>query len=194
MTNAKTGAGEPRVRRSEMKVTCSLTKRSAARFFFSATLFLFQCATMDSQEKNRSQSSPPKQEPPAVLKVTTRLVTVDVVARDHHGNAIRDLTADDFQITEQAGSHKDQQKIASFRLLDRAMAKGPDSERDALQLPAAGYTNLVTTKSLSAPPTTLLVDGMNTDATTQVQVRQKMVLLLAPAPTHVPLAGFRSRR
>src|SRR5260370_13771765 len=113
MTNAKTGAGEPRVRRSEMKVTCSLTKRSAARFFFSATLFLFQCATMDSQEKNRSQSSPPKQEPPAVLKVTTRLVTVDVVARDHHGKAIRDITAADFQITDYVSSTNDRRKITS---------------------------------------------------------------------------------
>ncbi len=164
--------------------------RSLSLSISSGALILFLVATGTSQEKSRPQSSPPKQEPPAVLKVTTRLVTVDVVARDHHGNAIRDLTADDFQITEQAGSHKDQQKIASFRLLDRALAKGPDSERDALQLPAGVYTNLVTTKSLSAPPTILLVDGLNTDATTQVQVRQKMVRLLASAPSDVPMAVF----
>jgi len=124
------------------------------------------------------------------LKVTTRLVTVDVVARDRHGNPVRDLTVNDFQIVEQAGSHKDQQKIASFRLLDRALTKAPDSERAALQLPAGVYTNLVTTKSLSAPPTILLVDGLNTDATTQLQVRQKMVRLLASSPSDVPMAVF----
>src|SRR5713101_4138250 len=180
-----------------MKIPCSPNTgktgnamRSLSLSISSGALILFLVATGTSQEKSRPQSSPPKQEPPAVLKVTTRLVTVDVVARDHHGNAIRDLTADDFQITEQAGSHKDQQKIASFRLLDRALAKGPDSERDALQLPAGVYTNLVTTKSLSAPPTILLVDGLNTDATTQVQVRQKMVRLLASAPSDVPMAVF----
>ena len=143
-----------------------------------------------SQEKSAPQAAPPQQEPPAVLKVTTRLVTVDVVARDRHGNAVRDLTADDFQIIEQASGHKSEQQIASFRLLDRAMAKAPDAEKAALKLPAGVYTNLVTTKNLSAPPTILLVDGLNTDATSQVQVRQKMVRLLASAPSDVPMAVF----
>jgi VWFA-related protein len=70
------------------------------------------------------------------------------------------------------------------------LAEVPDSERAALQLPAGVYTNLVTTKSLSAPPTILLVDGLNTDATTQVQVKQKMVQLLASSPSNVPMAVF----
>jgi VWFA-related protein len=173
-----------------MNVSCCPTVRTAVRFFSIAASLLFLCATGVSQEKNPPQTSPSKQEPPAVLKVTARLVTVDVVARDRHGNPVRDLTADDFQIAEQAGSHKGQQQIASFRLLDRSLAKAPDSERDALELPAGVYTNLVTTKSLSAPPTILLVDGLNTDATTQVQVRQKMVRLLASAPSDVPMAVF----
>ncbi|HYU46822.1 MAG TPA: hypothetical protein VEK84_11690, partial [Terriglobales bacterium] len=102
---------------------------------------------------NQPQARPPQQEPPAVLKVTTRLVTVDVVARDRHGNPVRDLKASDFQLTEQAGSHKTPQQIASFRLLDRSLTQAPDPERAALQLPAGVFTNLVTTKSLSAPPT-----------------------------------------
>ena len=173
-----------------MKVSCSPTTRNAVRFFFVATLLLYLCATAVSQEKNQPQTPPSQQEPPAVLKVTTRLVTVDVVARDRHGNPVRDLTANDFQITEQAGSHKGQQQIASFRLLDRALAKAPDPERAALQLPAGVYTNLVTAKSLSAPPTILLVDGLNADATTQLQVRQKMVRLLASSPSDVPMAVF----
>ncbi len=144
-----------------MKIPCSpntrngRNTRNAIRFLSlsisSGALILFLAATGTSQENSRPQVSPPQQEPPAVLKVTTRLVTVDVVARDRHGNAVRDLTADDFQITEQAGGHKSEQQIASFRLLDRAMAKAPDAERSALQLPAGVYTNLVTTKSLTAP-------------------------------------------
>jgi len=129
-------------------------------------------------------------EPPAILKVTTRLVTVDVVARDRHGNPVRDLTAKDFQISEQSGSHKSQQQIASFRLLDRSLKNASDSESAALQLPAGVFTNMVSTKSLSAPPTILLVDGLNTDATTQLQVRQQMVRLLASVPSDVPMAVF----
>src|SRR5258708_2750108 len=173
-----------------MKASFFQTTRNLALFLSIAILLLFLCATGISQEQNQQQAPPPKQEPPAVLKVTTRLVTVDVVARDRHGNPVRDLTANDFQITEQAGSHKGQQQIASFRLLDRALAKAPDPERAALQLPAGVYTNLVTAKSLSAPPTILLVDGLNADATTQLQVRQKMVRLLASAPSDVPMAVF----
>jgi len=173
-----------------MKVYSSPTTRSFVRFFSVGTLLLFLSATGVCQEKSHSQFPPSKQEPPAVLKVTTRLVTVDVVARDHHGDPVRDLTADDFKITEQAGLHKDQQQIASFRLLDRALAKAPDSERAALQLPAGVYTNLMTTKSLSVPPTILLVDGLNTGATTQLQVRQEMVRLLASSPSDVPVAVF----
>src|ERR1700720_3112718 len=178
------------MRRAQMTGSCFPTLRTALRFFSIAAPLLFLCATGVSQEKNQLQTPPSKQEPPAVLKVTTRLVTVDVVARDRHGNPVRDLTAHDFQIAEQIGSHKSQQQIASFRLLDRSLNNSPDLERAALQLPAGVFTNLVSTKSLSAPPTILLVDGLNTDATTQLQVRQQMVRLLASVPSDIPMAVF----
>jgi len=164
--------------------------RIAIRFVSVVAIALPLCAPGVSQEKNQVQTRPAQQEPPAVLKVTTRLITVDVVARDRRGNPIRDLQAGDFQVAEQGRSGKAQQQIASFRLLDRVLAKVADPERVSLQLPAGVYTNLVTTKSLSAPPTILLVDGLNTDAKTQLQVRQKMVRLLASAPSDVPMAAF----
>ena len=159
--------------------------------FASLSTFLFFLGTAGiAQEKNQALAPLPGQEPPAVLKVTTRLVTVDVVAKDRKGNPIRDLNADEFQIVELSGSHKSEQKIASFRLLDRAKARTDDVERAALQLPSGVHTNFVTTKSLSAPPTILLVDGLNTETSTQLQVRKKMVQLLASMPGDVPLAVF----
>jgi len=140
-------------------------------------------------QQKPAQPAAPQQEPSVVLKVTTRLVTVDVVARDRHGNAVRDLRADDFQVFEQGTSRKAEQQIASFRLVDRSLAKTPDVDR-ALQVPAGVFTNLVTTSRLSAPPTILLVDGLNTDASTQLQSRQKMIQLLGSAPSDVPMAVF----
>ena len=122
-----------------MNVACSLTGPRAVRFFSIAAYLVFLCSTGVSQERNQPQTPRSEPEPPAVLKVTTRLVTVDVVARDRHGNPVRDLTAKDFQISEQSGSHKSQQQIASFRLLDRSLAKASDPERAALQLPAGVY-------------------------------------------------------
>src|ERR1700732_4888518 len=173
-----------------MNISCSPIMRTAGQFSSIGALLLFLCSTGVPQERNQSQTPRSEPEPPAVLKVTTRLVTVDVVARDRHGNPVRDLTAKDFQISEQSGSHKSQQQIASFRLLDRSLKNAADSESAALQLPAGVFTNLVSTKSLSAPPTILLVDGLNTDATIQLQVRQQMVRLLASAPSDVPMAVF----
>ena len=143
-----------------------------------------------TQDKGAIPPRTPPQEPAAVLKVTTRLVTVDVVARDHHGNPVRDLRQDDFQIFEQDGSRKTAQHIASFRLLDRSLSKTPEAQRSALQISTGAFTNFVTTQKLSAPPTILLVDGLNTDPTTQIQARQKMVQLLASAPSDIPVAVF----
>src|SRR6267142_3677373 len=180
----------PRTRKAEMKALHFPMTRIAIRFVSVVAIALPLCAPGVSQEKNQVQTRPAQQEPPAVLKVTTRLITVDVVARDRRGNPIRDLQAGDFQVAEQGRSGKAQQQIASFRLLDRVLAKVADPERVSLQLPAGVYTNLVTTKSLSAPPTILLVDGLNTDAKTQLQVRQTMVRLLASSPSDVPMAVF----
>jgi|SRR5690242_2841341 len=160
----------------------------ALRILLAASLGFLGSASAWPQQ--RTSPPAPLQEPAGVLKVTTRLVTVDVVARDRRGDPVRDLKADEFEILEQRGSRKSQQRIASFRLLDRALTKAPDLERSALDLPAGVYTNLVTTRELSAAPTILLVDGLNTDAVNQFQVRKKMVQLLGSAPADVPMAVF----
>lgn len=164
--------------------------RRFLRLISLSTLFFFTGSTGVAQDKAQPPLSHSGQEPPAVLKVTTRLVTVDVVARDHKGNPVSDLKADELQITEQVSSHKSLQKIASFRLLDRSQAEVPDLERTGLQLPPGVHTNLITARRLSAPPTILLVDGLNTEASSQLQVRKKMVQLLASMPSDVPLAVF----
>ena len=178
-----------RASRTSMKVLRKPLDKTVSRLLVLAALLLSLRTPALAQEKHQT-SLTPMQEPAGVLKVTTRLVTVDVVARDRHGDAVRDLTAADFEIVEQAGSRKSPQRIASFRLLDRELTKGSDLERASLELPAGVYTNLVTTKELSAVPTILLVDGLNTDATNQFQVRKKMVQLLSSVPGDVPMAVF----
>src|ERR1700735_545876 len=52
--------------------------------------------------------------PPSSVKVQTRLITVDVVATDSHGDLIRDLTAADFQVFDE---HSGQQKIARLEFI-----------------------------------------------------------------------------
>ncbi len=124
-----------------------------------------------------------------VLKSNTRLVTVDVVAKDKHGHLIPDLTAHDFQIFEQIPPKKAQneEKIADFELIihnAETAAKQP-----SMKMPAGVYTNLVTTR-LPVPPTILLVDGLNTDIDSGMQARLQMVKMLASIPADTPVAVF----
>src|ERR1700733_13493038 len=49
------------------------------------------------------------QQPPGAsvpIKTSTRLIAVDVVVTDSHGNVIRGLKADDFQVFEEHGAHQ----------------------------------------------------------------------------------------
>jgi len=98
----------------------------------------------DSQSSTLAQNQAgagPATAPPITFHVSTRIVTVEVVARDHHGNPVTNLTANDFEVfDEAAGSHKEkkEEKIAAFRALGTsdfaAKNNGP------LQVPTGVYT------------------------------------------------------
>ncbi len=124
------------------------------------------------------------------FRATTRLVTVDVVAKDKHGHPVPDLTAQDFQVFEQIaqkrGEHEE--KIANFLAVNPAAILA-DSQHHALKMPAGVYSNLVTTR-LTVPPTILLLDGLNTEGDSGTQARHQMVKMLASIPPDTPVAVF----
>jgi VWFA-related protein len=128
--------------------------------------------------------------PPTTLKTSTRMVTLEVVAHDHQGRMVPNLTAKDFQVYEEILPRKNQlpQSIAAFQQVNlpelRAAGKGP------AQLPAGVYSNLSTMQSLTVPPTILLIDGINTDLASQMQVHRQMVKMLASIPADVPTAVY----
>jgi VWFA-related protein len=130
-------------------------------------------------------------EPPApAFRATTRMVTVDVVAKDRHGHPVPDLTAQDFQVFEQVppkrGDHEE--KIANFLAINPAAILA-DSQHHSLQMPAGVYSNLVTTR-LTVPPTILLLDGLNTEGDSGTQARHQMIKMLASIPPDTPVAVF----
>ncbi len=149
------------------------------------------CYSLGGQEtKPGAPVAPESAAPTATIKANTRLVTVDVVAKDKHGHLIPDLTAHDFQIFEQVPPKKAEfeQKIADFDLVihnAETAAKQPAMPK----MPAGVYTNLVTTR-LPVPPTILLVDGLNTDIDSGMQARRQMVKMIASIPTDTPVAVF----
>jgi len=93
-------------------------------------------------------------------------------------------------VSEQIGGKREQhpQKIAAFRAVSVAEIAAQDKGK--LTLPAGVYTNLVTMDKAPVPPTVLLVDGLNTDRASQMQVHRQMIKMLASIPDDVPVAVF----
>jgi VWFA-related protein len=141
-------------------------------------------------------ASKPVQQAPApnpqlpVFRATSHLVTVDVVATDHHGQVVSDLTSKDFQVFEQIVGKKGQheQHISQFEFVTQSNSQA--TEKQAPRIPAGVYTNLITMRRLPVPPTVLLVDGLNTDIEGGMQARRQMVKMLASIPSDTPVAVF----
>lgn len=124
------------------------------------------------------------------FKVATRMVTIDVVARDGKGNSLRNLKSDDFEVTEQIEPRREKyvQKVAAFRTTSVAELAALDPGKP--QMPPGVYTNLVTMNRVPVPPTIILVDALNTDRLSLMQVRQQLVKMLSSIPDDVPAAVF----
>jgi len=123
-----------------------------------------------------------------LLKVRTRLVDLDVIAADSHGNVIRDLKQQDLQVFEE---HDNEQKIARFGFVAGPASggqPGPGASRGGER--PAFYSNQLPLESLTVPPTVLLVDGLNTDVPNQTYARAQMVRLLKTLPSETPIAVF----
>ena len=123
-----------------------------------------------------------------VLKVTTRLVTLDLIATDSHGNPVRDLKPEELQILEE---HKAQQKIEHFEYFDKLKSAGsPDNSTSAFRKRANVISNQLPLDELKIPPTVLLMDSLNTQTSNQMQGRARMVQLLRTLPPDTPIAVF----
>lgn len=128
--------------------------------------------------------------PASTLKVSSRLVSLEVVARDRQGHPVRGLTAKDFQVTEQVAPKKDHrpQNISVFQAEDWADLEA--AKKEATPLPPGVYSNLANRTKEPVPPTVLLFDGINTDVESQMQVHHQMVKILSSIPPDVPVAVF----
>jgi len=105
------------------------------------------------------------QEPPApTIRVTTRMVLIDVVVTDKQGKPIPGLRAEDFTLEEKGKA----QKIASF-----TVASEPTAAPEAL--PHGIYTNRAQYRSHGGPITVLLLDALNTAFKDQAYARQQML-------------------
>jgi VWFA-related protein len=164
------------------------------RRFAIALILTFLAGISVTQEKSapqqtggQSTSDPAIQAQPApaatVLKFTTRLVVVDVIA-DHQGHPVTDLKQQDFSLIEDG---KEQSiKVFSFQSPETAASAAPAK---APELPANVFTNVRhfdPTKVLNV----LLLDALNTKTVNQVSAKEQMLKFLEKLPADQPVAVY----
>ena len=133
-----------------------------------------------------AQNPPANPASPATprITVTTRLVTVDVVVRDH-GQLVRGLTRDDFLVFEDGHP----QTLSFFEAHTASDGPAQAALLRTPALPADTYTNLPVTH-VTDSVTVLLLDGLNTEAADQLLVRREMIRYLKELPPGRRIAVF----
>jgi VWFA-related protein len=170
--------------RGRFPIVCSIVILASFRLVLATDP---QASHPETAQATKSNSSGPA----APVQVSTRMVTLEVVAKDRQGHHATGLTAADFQVFEQTpsrGKEKHEQKIAVFR--EVRMAELATQASSEMQVPAGLYTNLVAFHKEPIPPTILLVDGLNTEVRFQLQVHVQMLKMLRSLPSNVPVAVF----
>jgi VWFA-related protein len=120
-----------------------------------------------------AQQPPPPAEKPAdipSLQVTSRLVQVNVIVNDKHGNPVAGLTAKDFSVLDNGKP----QEIHVF-----SAATNLPSDSSHPPLPSDTYTNRPEERlNVPASVTVILLDALNTEVADQTLARRQVVRML----------------
>lgn len=137
-------------------------------------------------EGPKQQSSGDNEPSVSTVKVTSRLVLIDVIADDSQGHPVTDLKPADFTVLEDG--HQQRLKAFSFDCPER---RAKELQQSAVQqLPPGVYTNMPEFQPATAPPTILLLDGLNTPFQDQVQAKKMMVRVLEKLDPHSKVAIY----
>lgn len=147
---------------------------SAKIAFLAFSLFTLFLAAQGFTQSPAQQPPPQKSgTPPATLRVTARLVQVNVIAQDKDGQPVTGLTKDDFTVLDKGQP----QQISSFaeqssRLLTTA-ANGTPAAR-----PANNFSNYSGGGKAPESVTVVLLDSLNTDFHDMAYARTQVVKFL----------------
>lgn len=144
---------------------------------FRPLLFLLSIRALVASQTS-SNAVPTNNQSAAPLKVTTRLVQVNVLVHDHHGNPVPDLTKADFELTDNGKP----QSIALFSVDTMNPSNGSLPGLARVPQPVMPR-NVVTNRperQANAPTsvTVLLLDMYNTKLTDQMYARRQLVKFL----------------
>ena len=148
-------------------------------------LVLLACALAYSQTENAKPSGTAQKKEPVyqsqtVLRATTRLVVLDVVALDESGAPIPGLTADDFTVLEDGKP----QRVSDFSFHHPVAGSPP-----ARQLAPNIISNIPMYSSNSCL-NVILLDAVNTDFSSHAYAQDMLVKYLESLPSIQPTAVF----
>jgi VWFA-related protein len=130
------------------------------------------------------EQQPVNREPATVLKATTRLVVVDVVATAHD-KAVTDLKREDFTLLEDSK----EQEVKVFSFQQPVPVSAARVTPAVFKLPENVFTNIPhynTNQALNI----VLLDALNTTTPHQAYVRDQMIKYLEKMPDGRPLAIY----
>jgi VWFA-related protein len=143
-------------------------------------------AASPAPQSPQSPSQPqPAYESATVLKATTRLVVIDVVATDKQGHAVTDLQRNDFIVLEDGKV----QETRVFALQKPSFTGAAATTARNTPLPEGIFTNVPQSK-LDNTLNVVLLDALNTTAPNQAYVRQQMINYLRKMPQGQPVAVY----
>jgi len=143
-------------------------------------LTAFSGITYSQSNGQGSAQPPPSQQGLQVLRTTTRLVILDVVATDDKGSPVTGLKAEDFTITENG----EDQTIADF-----SFHQSGSISQTARQLSANVISNASPYSGNSAM-NIILLDAINTDFANHAYAQDMLVKYLDSNPTIQPTAIY----
>ncbi|HLJ87860.1 MAG TPA: VWA domain-containing protein [Candidatus Angelobacter sp.] len=143
-------------------------------------------ASQQAQVQSPASQGTASQGPATVLKTTTRLVVVDVVATDKKGAAVADLTADDFQLMEDGK----EQKVRAFNFQHPEQHPEAAASTKSTSQAATGILTNVPSFTGHSALNVFLIDGLNTTVTNQLYVHEQMIKFLQKLPPNEPLAVY----
>ena len=143
-------------------------------------------ASAPAQPAANQVQTPASGEPATVLKFTSRLVVVDVIATDHKGNPVTDLKREDFAVQEDGK----EQQLRVFEFQPPSQASEPViAQNTAVKLAPNIFSNAPRFKP-STILNVLLLDALNTKTIDQKRAREQMLQFLEKLPQGQPVAVY----
>src|ERR1700682_2119511 len=140
--------------------------RISLKVLFPATLCALTLAAQSQTQQTAPVQTPVQSS--TVLKITSRLVVGDVVALDHKGQPVTDLTAEDFTVLEEGK----EQKVSAFSFQRPGSHAGGSAAMTApVKLLPRMFPN-IPRQSTSGALNVVLLDALNTQTNNQAYVRE----------------------